>query len=429
MRAILSDVTRRLSFPLVLALAVGLRLIWMLFVPVAPVSDSAAYMTLATNIYQHGVYGFRPEHPGAYWAVGTAALYAGTFFVFGNETIIGVLLVNMISSILALWGIYDLGRRWFGESAGLLAACLFAIWPLAIQYTTVPASELHFMAMTVLGIAMWDRVRASPAGLAFLVGSALAFIAATYLRPIALLIPAALAIAALLGRPRQAFEPLVKAAIITVSIVALVAPWSARNERVFGAEVFMSTNFWPNFWMGNHAGADGEYTPLPAETRGMGEVERSEYMRSLALAEFEADPFAFIPRTLRKAIRLHNRETIGVAWNVQSLRPMVGDTGLTVLKALSTGYWYAVLLAALAGIVLLARKRSAWQALLSPPVWLWLYFTAVHAVIVVGDRYHMPAIPMVAILAGYTLAHLAAGHAASEHRQSKERPAAPRGSG
>lgn len=421
----LPDITRWLTVPIVLVVAVGLRLIWMILVPVAPVSDSSAYMTLAGNIYEHGVYGFRPEHPGAYWAVGTAALYAGTFFVFGSETMIGVLVINMISSIAALWGIYDLGRRWFGELSGRLAALLFAIWPLAIQYTTVPASELHFMAMTVLGIAMWDRVRVSPMGLAFLFGSALAFTGATYLRPIALLIPAALAMATLLGRPRQALGPLLKAAVISVAIFALVAPWSARNERVFGTEVFMSTNFWPNFWMGNHAGTDGEYTVLPAETRGMSEIERSNYMRNLALQELEADPLGFLPRTLLKAVRLHNRETIGIAWNVQSLRPMVGEAGLTVLKAVSTAYWYAVLLAALAGIVVLARERSIWMTLLSPPVWLWLYFTAVHAVIVVGDRYHMPAIPMVAMLAGYALAHLTAGRSLDKTPETAGRPPLP----
>ena len=41
--------------------------------------------------------------------------------------------------------------------------------------------------------------------------------------------------------------------------------------------------------------------------------------------------------------------------------------------------------------------------ILAPPVWLWLYFTGVHAVIVVGDRYHMPAIAIIALLAAVTV--------------------------
>ena len=55
--------------------------------------------------------------------------------------------------------------------------------------------------------------------------------------------------------------------------------------------------------------------------------------------------------------------------------------------------------AALVGLIILMRRIGFWAGLLSPPVWLWLYITAVHSVILVGDRFHMPAIPFVAILA------------------------------
>jgi hypothetical protein len=150
--------------------------------------------------------------------------------------------------------------------------------------------------------------------------------------------------------------------------------------------------------MGNHPGTDGEYAPLPPGTPE-DELERSDHMKALALEALRADPTGFVWRTLWKAAKLHSRETIGVVWNERGVTALVGDTGATALKALSTAFWYAILLAALAGIVVLARQTSAWAALLSGPVWLWAYFTGVHAVIVVGDRYHMPAVPFVALLA------------------------------
>lgn len=40
-----------------LAAGMILRILWVLVVPVEPVSDSAAYHSFATTIYQHGVYG------------------------------------------------------------------------------------------------------------------------------------------------------------------------------------------------------------------------------------------------------------------------------------------------------------------------------------------------------------------------------------
>ncbi|WP_425093863.1 glycosyltransferase family 39 protein [Tropicimonas sp. S265A] len=404
------------SLPVLLLIALVLRGIWAFLIPVDPVSDGLAYQTFATNIADHGVYGFTPDEPGAYWAVGPAAIYAAAYMVFGTGSGLGVVVVNLISSLLAVWGLYDLGRRWFGETEGRLAALLFALWPMAIQFTTVLASELHFIALTCLALMAWDRalprdaegrVQWTAQGIVMLALAGLAFGAATYVRPIALLIPAALGLAALLHAPRAAWIPLLKAGVATAIIFATVAPWSERNARVLEADVFMSTNFWANFWMGNHPGTNGEYQPLPPETRGLSEVERAAFMRELSLSDLRADPAGLVWRTGWKALKLHQRETIGVGWNSRQLGALVGGAGVAGLKLVSTGWWYAMLLAAAGGIVVLARRTGVWATLLSVPVWLWLYFTGVHAVIVVGDRYHMPAIPMIALLAAIGLAALA----------------------
>lgn len=413
------------ALPVTLALGFGLRLIWMLLIPVEPISDAGAYLIFATNIHEHGVYGFTPDEPAAYWAVGPAALYAWMFDMFGNETFLGVLVINMISSVLVMICLWDLGRRWYSEDAGRIAALVFALWPLTIQYTTVLASELHFMALVLAALSFWDRARAQlGAGAAANIGpalvalalSALAFSAATYMRPIALLIPAALAIAAVLHRPRSALPEIIKAGVVIALIFAAVAPWSARNERIYGEPVFMSTNFWANFWMGNHPGTNGEYALLPEETQGMEPLEREAYLEGLAMDYIQSEPGAFVTRTLRKAVRLHQRETIGVAWNANQIEARFGGLAPDGLRLVSTGYWYLMLLGGLAGVVVSLRQQGAWTTLLSPPVWLWLYFTALHAVIVVGDRYHMPAIPMIALLTGLALSSLVL-------RQERDHPA------
>lgn len=398
---------RRISLPALLGAAFLLRLIWCLLIPVDPVSDAAAYEIFAHNLYNHGVYGFTPDEPGAYWAVGTAALYAGAYFLFG-EGALSVVAINMVSSLIVVWGLWDLGHRWFGVTAGRLAAGVFVIWPVAIQFVTVMASELHFMAATVLALMAWDRAQGMGRATFWLfsLAAGIALSGATYLRPIALLIPAALLVATVLGAPRKTLPVLLKTVVTTTIIFAAVAPWSARNEQILGAPAFMSTNFWANFWMGNYPVGDGGYRPLPPEVEGLSEAERSDYMKKLALANLREDPFSFVPRTVIKALRLHERETIGVGWNEAAIRNLTGNFGVTALKLVSTGWWYLMLGLALWGAVVLAGRDGVWQALLSVPCWLWLYFTAVHAVIVVGDRYHMPAIPMIALLAGLGLSAL-----------------------
>ena len=325
--------------------------------------------------------------------------------MLGVGSAVAVVTVNMISALMAVWLVHDLGRRWFGETEARVAALAMALWPMGIQFTTVLASEVHFIALTLAGLAAWDRVRGGT-GLLWLALAGLAFGAATYVRPIALLIPAALAVAALLRSPRSAVPVVLKAVVATVIVFAVVAPWSARNERILGERVFLSTNFWPNFWMGNHPGTDGQYAELPAEVAGMGEIARSDYLREVSIDALRADPGAFVWRTIWKAVVLHERETIGVVWNEAGIAAWVGQPGVTALKALSTLYWYAILAAGLAGAVVLMRRRGWWSGLLSPPVWLWLYLVGVHAVIVIGDRYHMPSFPFIAMLAGVSVAAL-----------------------
>lgn len=391
------------SLPVCLAIALGLRLIWAMLLPVEPVSDAKAYHIFASNIVEHGVYGFTPDQPGAYWAVGTAAIYAGVYWLFGIGSALGIVVVNLLSSLVVVWLVHDLGWRWFDESIGRIAALLLALWPLMIQYTTIIGSEVHFLALTLAALACWARVRPGKTGAVFLILSGLFFAAATYVRPIALLMPVALAIAAVMRGPRAAGGPILKAVVTTAMVLVLVAPWSARNERVFGESVFMSTNFWPTFWMGNRAGTSGGYARLPTEVSGMTETERSDYLKELSLDELEAEPLAFVTRSIWKAVMLHNRETIGVAWNLAAIERLAGPTGATALKGVSTLYWYAVLALALAGIFLLMRRDGVWPTLLSVPVWLWLYFTAIHAIIIISDRYHIPAIPMIALLAACAL--------------------------
>lgn len=390
----------------ILVLALALRVVWVMVVPIERVSDSLAYDTFARNIIEHGVYGWTPEEPGAYWAVGAAGIYAGAYTLFGVNDF-AVIFVNLLSSLLAVWCVAVLGQRWFDETVGRLAALLLAIWPLLIQYTSILASELHFIALFLLGMVIWEHARFKTLrGLVLIALAGLVFGLATYVRPIALLVPAALAIAALLQSPKQGLVLSARAVLVTIVIFAVISPWSARNERIFGEPVFVSTNFWPNFWMGNNPETTGEYQPLPPAAEQAGEIERAAITKELAVAYLKEDPLGFVGRTLLKAFSLHNRETIGVVWNEKALNALLGDTGVKVLKLLSTGFWYAALLAAAAGIVVLCRRDGWWVALLSAPVWIWLYFTAIHAIIVTGDRYHIPAIPLVALLAAAGLAGL-----------------------
>lgn len=387
----------------ILAVGLVLRVAWALIVPVEPVSDSHAYHVFATNIAEHGVYGWTPDKPGAYWAVGTPAVIAALYALFGPG--FGpVVVLNVIVSVAVIWQVFQLARHWFGTRTGLMAATLIAFWPSLILYVTILASEVFFLFLVLGGtlafVKPWRR-----AWLGFL-AAGLFWAGAAYVRPIALLLPAIFGFSLLVHG--AGFRVILVRVVATGLVMALaIAPWTWRNYQVFGQPVLISTNFGPNFWMGNNPETTGGYMPLPDRVKGMSEPERAAMLKAEAMAHIRAEPLDFVIRSAVKFLRLHERETIAVHWNMPGIERALGVWVLPGLKVLATGYWYIVLLLALAGLVMLARQTGVIGMLVHPATLYWLYVGALHAVIVVGDRYHFPAIPMIAVLAALPLAALA----------------------
>lgn len=388
----------------VICAGMALRVIWALVIPVEPVSDSFAYDTFARNIWQHGVYGWTPDNPSAYWAVGTSAIVAATYAVLG-DTYLGVVTLNLLASLVTLVLTWRVGRIFFGDQAAFWATVIVAFWPNLIFFTSVLSSELYFIAMVLAGTYFWVRPEGNRWVNLLICGVIWGL--ACYLRPVVLLYPAALVIAALSQGLRETGIAVIKGGVAIAMILLIVSPWTMRNEAVLGKAYTVSSNFGPNLWMGNNPDSTGGYMPLPPETKEMTEVEREEYLGKLAKAYIREDIPRFVRESLGRIVTLHNRETIGVVWNEAQLTARIGETGIRLTKALATGYWFVLLALALAGLaVLLARLHLG--ALFHPVFGSWAYFTAVHAIIVVEDRYHMPSSPFIALLAGVSVAWLVA---------------------
>ena len=390
----------KLPFWQIILAGMLLRGIWAVFVPVVPVSDSFVYATFATNIWQHGVYGWTPEEPTAYWAVGTSALAAASFFLLG-ETFAGVAALNLLAGFAILVLTRALGTRYFGEQAAFWSVVLVSFWPNLIFFTSILSSELYFIALTMGGLYFWSRATGTFWLNLLLCG--LIWGLACYIRPVIVLFPAAMLIAALSQGGRATMLAAVKTVASIGLIVLIVSPWTVRNEAVIGKAYLVSSNFGTNLWMGNNPDSAGGYTPLPPEVKAMSEVEREEYLGGKAKDYIRENPSRFGAMVGKRLVDLHGRETIGVVWNEQVLQGYVGGTGLFLLKLVASGYWVMLVLAALGGVVLRVRQERLW-ALFHPVFGGWAYFTAVHVIIVSGDRYHMPSAPFVVLLAGVMLA-------------------------
>ncbi len=384
-------------------IGLALRALWALVVPVLPVSDGNAYHVFASNLALHGVFGWTPERPDAYWPPGAPFLYSLAYRALGISAV-AVVLVNLAlaAAKLALLGVVT--ADWFGMRAARLACLALALWPAQIAFTTVLSSENAFDVALLAAVACAGRGETPGRRALSALGVGLALAAASYVRPTALPLGVGLAlIAAVRGMPLARCAAL--AAIASATIAVAIAPWALRNERVFGRTVLISANGGTNLWMGNNPASRGGYMPLPPGLEGLNTAERDAILGDAAKRWMAENPGAALALAARKLAITYGRETIGVAWNARALAPL-GERGLAALKAFCTVYWWLALAAAATGVAVVAQASGVRGLLGCTPLGLSVYFALVHAITVGQDRYHLPAVPYLAALAGLAAARL-----------------------
>ena len=381
-----------IRLPVIVTAALALRLGWSLLVPMEPVSDGVLYDAFAWSIANGKGYAFPAGDLTAYWPVGAPAAYAAMYAVFGHsyamvtawQAVLGAAIVAMT---------WRLARRFFGPVAAALAAWAVAVWPLLIEFTTVLASELLFMALLLAALNVWLARRMSLVPRAMLWGALIA--AASFVRPTAWPL---LLIFPLCGwlADRRLRTALVMLLVSSLTAALLFAPWVARNYRVFDQFVLVATNGGPNLWMGNNPQSNGGYMALPDEAFA-NEADRDRHFGRLAVDFITSEPLAYLRLALRRIVITYSRETIGVAWNEAGLQGRFGFSSLPAIKAVSTAYWWAMLIVAAAGIWRSLPRHGArrlWPLLVALG-----FFGAVPILTVAQDRYHMPMDPLLAIFA------------------------------
>lgn len=377
----------------VLLVALLLRSAWALAVPIVPMSDGVLYDGFARSIASGRGYAYPDGGPlTAYWPVGAPALYAALYRVFGlSYAVVAAFNVGLGVAIVAL--ARAIALRHFGARVALVTAWLLALWPLLIQFTTVFASELPFLALVLAAIWVWGTERGPLAARAGSWGALVA--AATYVRPTAWPLLVLLPALGFLAR-RDLGRALLEALVAVLVAAALFAPWVQRNQALFGRFVLVATNGGPNLWMGNNPRSNGGYMPLP-DTVYANEVERDRRLGAEAVAFIRERPLDYLRLSLQRVVITYSRESIGVVWNERGLTERYGTAVLLPLKALSALYWWALLALATAGAVRAWRRGTiGWFH----PIWVLSLFFFLIPVLTVGqDRYHVPLDPFLAMFA------------------------------
>lgn len=232
-----------------------------------------------------------PAYPLFLWAltslVGTAP--AGVVVIEVVQAFLGV---------LGCWLIVAIGREWFDERTGLVAALGFALYPvLAFVPSQISAAALYVVLFLLF---LWLLARAARTGrlgdaaLAGLVGGLNVLARAEF----ALVLPLALAWL-IVARTPGAWR---SAGVFAVCAVAVLVPWTVRNAVVVEKATPLTTSGGWNLWVGHMPGAVGTHvsyavpvpTPVPEVERAIEAVPVSD--------RYEADVDAVYGRAAREQI-------------------------------------------------------------------------------------------------------------------------------
>jgi tetratricopeptide (TPR) repeat protein len=262
----------------VFALALGVRLLHILQIRSAPfftllMGDAHAYDAWAQQIAAgdwagHDVFYQAPLYP-YFLGVIYASVGRNLCLVRIAQAVIG-----STSCVLLAYA----ARRVYNDAAGGVAGVLLALWAPAIFFDGLlqkSVLDVFFVSLTVwlvvrVGTA-GGRPRAQRSDYAWpWLGLGLTVGALSLTRENALVFVAILLAWALMGPGR-----LRRAGMFLAGFAIVVAPVAARNSRLGGGFYVTTSQFGPNFYIGNNPRADGTYASL-RYGRGAPEYERQD---------------------------------------------------------------------------------------------------------------------------------------------------------
>ncbi len=408
---------------LALIVAALLRLGWVLYSPVVQTSDFATYRELGLSLA--GGEGFSLNgQPTAYRPPGYS-FFLGGVFALSAGSVRAAQLAQVALGVLTVLLTQRIGRRLFDERVSLPAAWMVACFPSLIAYTSLLASE---------NLALPLFLASMLAFLVYLQGSRLRWALAAGLlcgltgliRPEVLPLIGLWAVyAGVRGRSLSAFAR--AGSVLAIGVAAALLPWTLRNALVFGRLAPVSSNngimLLASF---NPQSSDPEanaeaFQPLYAQAAqsGWDEFQLSAAARRMALDYLRDNPWQILAFAPVKLFHLMGDDVSGISWNLKlTSRPV--DPGIAVpLKALAQLYYLAVLLLAAASLFFhRAFRQHPFFAFLLIPIGYWLLF---FALFIATDRYHLLILPLLALLAAFTLGHLRGGKLLPQMNADKKR--------
>jgi tetratricopeptide (TPR) repeat protein len=397
-------------FPLVLALAILVRIIYLYQYHASPVweqltVDNWYHHHWAQSLASGNILGDTTYFRAPLYVYCLGLLYA----IFGDSFWVGRLF-GLVIGMASIGITYVLARRFIGARWAAVAAALQAFLPIVIYFESELLLDPLFMLM--LQVAVWralvwlDSRRDRD-----LLLTGLAFGLAAVCRPTALA-PAFVVLLWALGAKRLNGSWLSRAGIFSAGVLLCIAPIFVRNLVVAGDPVLIASQDGINLYIGNNTQADGLSAVLPeplghnwqikqithiAEKktgRRLKPGEVSAYWRARALDWIRSHPGESAALWGKKLVyQFGNREIS----NNRSLQTHFSSFGLLSKNPLSFGVLFPL---AILGAVAAWRRHAG--------VRLIVFIVAVHVIAAAffffSSRFRLPVMPFFCLLAAGGLA-------------------------
>lgn len=292
--------------------------------PVSGAYDQVSYHTLAQSVLQGRGFSFpvdwypftQANEPTAHWSFLYTLYLAGVYALAGHHPL-AARLVQVILSGLNGWLIYRIGRRLFGETTGLIAGGLTAMYAYLIFFNAALMTQTFYILALLLALDIsMDLVQNSDSpGIRKWIWLGAALGIAALLRQSILLFTPVLFIWLLWAmraprdpgqRARGSTQKTIFGMIISLLIIAgLILPWTARNFLVYHDFLLLNSNggYW--FYSSNHPSQGTNFdpsfvAPVPDKLKSLDEPALDRALYREAFGFITADPVRFVLLTLNR---------------------------------------------------------------------------------------------------------------------------------
>jgi 4-amino-4-deoxy-L-arabinose transferase-like glycosyltransferase len=369
-----------------------------------PISDEQYYDGLAQALAAGEGYAAGGV-PTAYWPVGYPAFLAFFYAVFGHYYL-PVLIFQALLGAATAAALVLLGREFGSPAAARAAGLIIALAPNQIAYAArlFPAVVTAFALVGIALLVLKTRGFRGAACAGVATG------AAALVAPVMLVsVPAA--IVADSFRRLSFFKVVGRGVVVAAVALAVVAPWTYRNWRVFGGFVPISTNGGVNLWIGNNPNATGAYSYPTSRINPLfmteGELARDRLGREFSWYFMKNNTEQFLLLAVPKFAYTYGADVSAFQYG-DIARGVDSVASATRLPARLAQSYYALLwVGFVVGLIKTRRRFLRAKGDTKLPVAALLVWpaalTLVYLVFFGGGRFHFPMLPFMAVAAAFAI--------------------------